>query len=203
MRKLPAAFYLTDDVIHAAQTLLGELLVTRFDGLYTSGRIVETEAYNGVVDRASHSYNNRRTARTEVQFGKGGKAYVYLCYGIHHLFNVTLAPEGHPLVVLIRAIEPVAGIDTMLARAKKSSPDNSLGRGPGNVTRVLGIHTAHSGDSLQKEISIYDDGYVLPPAEMGVSARIGVDYAGQDALLPYRFYIKGNASVSGPLKWRT
>lgn len=202
MRKLPSSFYLTDNVVAAARDLLGKLLVTRLNGVVTSGRIVETEAYNGAADRASHSYNHRRTARTEVQYAKGGKAYVYLCYGIHHLFNVTLAPENQPLVVLVRAIEPVQGIATMLARAGKPSPDSSLGRGPGNVTRILGIGVTHSGVSLQREISICDDGFVLPSEEIGVSPRIGVDYAGEDALLPYRFYVKGNASVSGPAKWR-
>lgn len=104
--------------------------------------------------------------------------------------------------MLVRAIEPVQGIATMLARAGKPSPDSSLGRGPGNVTRILGIGVTHSGVSLQREISICDDGFVLPSEEIGVSPRIGVDYAGEDALLPYRFYVKGNASVSGPAKWR-
>ncbi|MFT4023512.1 MAG: DNA-3-methyladenine glycosylase [Flavihumibacter sp.] len=202
MQKLPPEFYMSGDVVEAAKLLLGKLLVTRWEGVLTSGRIVEAEAYNGAADRASHSYNNRRTARTEVQYSKGGKAYVYLCYGIHHLFNVTFAPAGHPLVVLIRAIEPVGGIETMLARAGKSSAGNRLGRGPGNVTRVLGIQVAHNGVSLQRGISIYDDGYALPAEMIGVSPRIGVDYAGEDALLPYRFYVKGNGSVSGPSKWR-
>ena len=202
MQKLPPSFYLGREVTAIARNLLGKLLVTRFDDVLTSGRIVETEAYLGAVDRASHAFGNRRTARTEVQFSPGGKAYVYLCYGIHHLFNITLGGVDEPLVVLVRAIEPVEGIITMLQRSGKAVADASLGRGPGNVSRILGIQVRHSGEELQELISVYDDGYRLPAEQVGVSPRIGVDYAGEDALLPYRFYVKGNASVSGPSKWR-
>ena len=198
MTKLPLEFYQRNDVVALARELLGKLLVTRFDGMLTSGRIVETEAYNGVVDKASHAYGARRTKRTEVMFGAAGFAYVYLCYGIHHLFNVVTNEEGTPHAVLIRGIEPVEGIETMLARMNKSKLDNTLGKGPGNVSKALGIHTRHTGFSLTgDDIYIADDGPAPSLSEIVESARIGVDYAAEDALLPYRFYLKGNPYVSG------
>lgn len=198
MKKLTAAFYQRGDVAGIARELLGKLLVTNFDGRRTAGRIAETEAYNGVVDKASHSYGGRRTGRTAPMYAAGGIAYVYLCYGIHHLFNVVTAAQDMPHAVLIRAIEPVDGIDTMLTRMKKATLDNTVGRGPGNVSKALGIATAHTGLSLLKnDIYIADDGFAVKPPQLVITPRIGVDYAAEDALLPYRFYIKGNPYVSG------
>jgi len=131
-------------------------------------------------------------------YGRGGCAYVYLCYGIHHLFNVVTNEEGTPHAVLIRGAEPVHGIGRMLERTGKELPDRTLTRGPGNFSRALGITTAHNKTSLfGKLISIYNDGYAVKRTEIFASPRIGVDYAGSDALLPYRFYIKGNVFVSG------
>jgi DNA-3-methyladenine glycosylase len=196
--KLDAAFYLRKDVILIAKQLLGKILVTRFDGIETAGRIVETEAYNGAVDKASHAYNNRRTTRTEIMFGEGGKAYVYLCYGIHHLFNVVTNVEGTPHAVLIRGVEPLTGVEQMLLRTKKFKADNTLTKGPGNVSKALGIHTQHTGMSLlSDEIFIADDGKKYMPSEIIATPRIGVDYAAEDALLPYRFIVKNNPFVSG------
>lgn len=120
MGKLQAPFYLRDDVVAIAQELLGTILVTEWEGVRTTARIVETEAYRGPEDKASHAYNNRRTARTEVMFGPGGHAYVYLCYGIHHLFNVVTGPAEIPHAVLVRAVEPLAGIDIMMARRQRT-----------------------------------------------------------------------------------
>lgn len=198
MRKLSVAFYLQQNVVSVAQQLLGKLLVTRFDEGVTIGRIVETEAYNGVVDKASHAYNNRRTARTSVMFEKGGVAYVYLCYGIHHLFNVVTHEKDVPHAVLIRAIEPVKGIDIMLHRMRKIKPDYTIGRGPGNVTKALGISTAHTGVSLLKStIYLATDDWQPEAGHIIATPRIGVDYAAEDALLPYRFYIRNNRYVSG------
>jgi DNA-3-methyladenine glycosylase len=198
MTKLSLQFYEGKDVVVLAKQLLGKLLVTRFDGILTSGRIVETEAYNGVVDKASHAYSGRRTRRTEIMFGPPGFAYVYLCYGIHHLFNVVTNEAGTPHAILIRGIEPVDGIETMLMRMDKLKLDNTVGKGPGNVSRALGIRTMHTGVSLVgDEIFIADDGTAPTASEIVEARRVGVDYAAEDALLPYRFYLKGNPYVSG------
>ncbi|MDH7463300.1 DNA-3-methyladenine glycosylase [Chitinophagaceae bacterium 26-R-25] len=198
MQKLDKAFYEREDVVKIAKQLIGKVLVTNFDGAITTGRIVETEAYNGAVDKASHAYNSRRTKRTEIMFGEGGKAYVYLCYGIHHLFNVVTNVKDVPHAVLIRAIEPLEGIETMLERMKKTKLDFSIGRGPGNVSKALGIATHHTGNTLfGKDIYIADDGFKTPTQNIIASPRIGVDYAAEDALLPYRFYVKDNGYVSG------
>lgn len=198
MKKLPVAFYQRENVLIIARELLGKLLVTRWNGKITSGRIVETEAYNGAVDKASHAFGERRTKRTEIMFGSGGIAYVYLCYGIHHLFNVVTNQQGIPHAVLIRGIEPVAGIEFMLERMNKLKLDYTVGKGPGNVSKALGILTMHTGYSLlDDEIFVADDGVVLESSQIIASKRIGVDYAAEDAQLPYRFYVKGSAFVSG------
>ena len=198
MKKLGASFYHRNDVTTIAKQLLGKVLVTCFEGAFTSGRIVETEAYNGIVDKASHSYGGRRTSRTETMYAAGGIAYVYLCYGIHSLFNVVTNVQDTPHAILIRGIEPMAGIDIMLQRMKKEKADYSIGRGPGNVSKALGLSVKHTKMSLlQEDIYIADDGTKVSPANIVSSPRIGVDYAAEDALLPYRFYIKGNPYVSG------
>jgi DNA-3-methyladenine glycosylase len=198
MEKLPDSFYRRKDVLVIARQLLGKLLVTRFDGQETIGRIVETEAYNGEMDKASHAYGGRRTNRTEVMYSKGGIAYVYLCYGIHHLFNVVTNLENVPHAILIRAIEPVKGIDTILHRMKKEKLDYTVGRGPGNVSKALGIQTLHTGLVLSGgKIFIADDGKKYKRSDIIASARIGVDYAAEDALLPYRYFVKDNPYVSG------
>lgn len=186
MEKLTSAFYLQPDVVEVARLLLGKLLVTRFDGVLTSGVITETEAYAGVVDRASHAFGGRRTARTEVMYHRGGTAYVYFCYGMHSLFNVVTNVEGIPHAILIRAIQPVEGVDAMMLRAKKTKVDKSFANGPGKVAKILGINTMHTDmDLLDGEIEICDIGKT--PSAITATPRIGVDYAGEDALLPYRF----------------
>jgi DNA-3-methyladenine glycosylase len=202
LTKLNLDFYLGKDVLQIAKELLGKILVTNIDGIHTSARIVETEAYIAITDRASHSYNGRRTSRNEHMYAKGGISYVYICYGMHHLFNVVTNEKNIPDAVLIRGAEPLNGIDAMLQRTNKNKADYKLTGGPGNMSRALGISKIHSGINLRgKEIFIADDGFVLPPNEIGASKRIGVDGAGEDALLPYRFYIKGNKYVSGsPVK---
>jgi DNA-3-methyladenine glycosylase len=198
MRKLLLSFYQRKDVLEIAEDLLGKILVTKWDGITTSARIVECEAYAGVIDKASHASGGRRTPRNEIMYAKGGFAYVYLCYGIHHLFNIVTNSKDIPHAILIRAAEPLQGINKMLERTGKEKLDSTLTRGPGNVSKALGIHTAHSGLSLlSKNLFIADDGFIYNKIEMLTSPRIGVDYAGKDALLPYRFYIKGNPFVSG------
>lgn len=198
MSKLDYSFYNRSNVVSIARELLGKILVTRWDGAITSGRIVETEAYRGVTDRASHAWNGRRTKRTEIMYGNGGNGYVYLCYGIHQLFNVVTNVKEIPHAVLIRALEPMQGIETMLQRRGKQKPGYPLTSGPGNLSAALGIFTKHSGISLLgDEIFIMDDDFKLHKKDIVATTRIGVDYAGEDALLPYRFFIQGNVHVSG------
>ncbi len=198
---VPVSFFTRPDVAIIAKELLGKCLASNFDGNLTVLRIVESEAYNGAIDKASHAYNNRKTNRTKVMYEKGGAAYVYLCYGIHQMFNIVTNIENVPHAILIRGGEPVSGIEIMALRTNKKTTDTTLSRGPGNVCKALGINTEHSGFALNsEEIFIYDDGVKINDKNVGISPRIGVDYSGEDALLPYRFYIKGNAYVSG--KWK-
>jgi DNA-3-methyladenine glycosylase len=199
--KLSLDFYRRDNVLKISAELMGKLLVTKWNGQTTSGRIVEVEAYEGVIDRASHAWNGRRTARNEIMYGEGGFAYVYLCYGIHHLFNVVTHSKNTPHAILIRALEPVQGIPLMLERTGKEKLDATLTRGPGNVSKALGIHTSHTGYSLlSKELYLADDGFSYSQKAIKRSGRIGVDYAGPHALWPYRFYVEGNPYVSGKPK---
>lgn len=201
VRKLDNAFYERPGVVSVARDLLGKVLVTEFDGQRTSGRIVEVEAYNGVGDRASHAWSGRRTRRTEVMYAPGGLAYVYLIYGIHHLFNVVTNKQDTPHAVLVRALEPLEGIPLMLQRTGKPRLDTTLTRGPGNLSRALGLLTLHTGTSLLgDEIWIGDDGWRPKRGSIVAGPRIGVDYAGVDAGLPYRFFIKGSPWVSGGIK---
>ena len=198
LKMLNENFYTRKNVVKIAKDLLGKIIVTYFDEQLTAARITETEAYNGIIDKASHAYNNRRTKRTEIMYGSGGAAYVYLCYGIHHLFNVVTNLKDVPHAVLIRAAEPLIGIDAMLQRTNKKKLDNTLTSGPGNVSRALGIYTHHTGIDLKSEnFFIADDGYKLFAKNIITTKRIGVDYAAEDALLPYRFFIKDNLFVSG------
>jgi DNA-3-methyladenine glycosylase len=197
MKKLPIEFYVRPDVILIAKELLGKIIVTNFNGVITSGRIVETEAYIGLTDRASHSFGGKRTARNEHMYATAGTVYVYICYGMHHLFNVVTNAKGIPDAVLIRAVEPMTGIDTMLTRTGKIKPDYSLTKGPGNAAKALGISKINSGIHLRKnEIYIADDGFEIQDKFIGISRRIGVEGAAEAALLPYRFYVKGNKYVS-------
>lgn len=198
MTKLHPDFYRRKNVLVIAKDLLGKILVTRWEGIETSGRIVEVEAYRGVADKASHAWGGRRTARNEIMYADGGVAYIYLCYGIHHLVNVVTHTRDTPHAILIRAIEPMKGVETMLQRTGKMKLDNSLTRGPGNVSKALGLHVSQSGWLLSsKDFFILDDGLGYSGRQIASSPRIGVDYAGEDALLPYRFYVKGNPFVSG------
>jgi DNA-3-methyladenine glycosylase len=199
MKKLPHDFYDRTDVVQVAKELLGKIVVTYIDGKKTSGRIVETEAYVAFIDKASHSFNGRRTLKNEHMYADPGTAYIYICYGMHQMLNVVTNKKDVPDAVLIRALEPLEGIPVMLERTGKQKLDFTLTRGPGNVGKALGIHKMHSGKHLRgEEIFIMDEkNYSLNPADIGASKRIGIDSAGEDALLPYRFYVKGNRYVSG------
>jgi len=180
---------------------LGKYLFTCIDGELTGGYIVETEAYNGVIDRASHAFGNRLTPRTKTMFEHGGIAYVYLCYGIHEMFNVVTSVEGQPHAVLIRAINPTDGIDIMQYRRNMEKLKPTITSGPGSVAKALGISRQINAISLQSDILwIEDRGLTFADADIAAVPRVGVDYAGTDALLPYRFYVKGNPYVSKPNK---
>ena len=185
---LDASFYTRADVVQVARDLLGKVLCTHVDGRRTCAIITETEAYAGVVDRASHAFGGRRTQRTEPLFLRGGVAYVYLCYGIHHLFNVVTSIEDDPKAVLVRAAIPLYGVQEMLLRREKPRLDPTLLAGPGSLGRALGITTRFSGSPLDGEpLWIEDRGIEVPDAGITAGPRIGIDYAGEDAALPYRF----------------
>lgn len=195
--KLSPEFYTRSNVVQIAKELIGKILITNFDNTITGGRIVETEAYAGVNDKASHSFGGRRTKRTEVFYSEGGVAYVYLCYGIHQMFNVITNIKDVPQAILIRAIEPMYGIEKMLERTGKIKADETLTRGPGNVAKALGLFRHHTTTSMQSdEIFIADDGFNFNKKDIKATPRIGVNYAGEDALLPYRFIVNGNKYVS-------
>ena len=201
MKKLPINFYKRKDVVAIARELLGKIVVTNFDGVITSGRIVETEAYVAHIDKASHSFGGRRTAKNEHMYAHPGTAYVYICYGMHQMFNIVTNEKDIPDAVLIRAVEPMEGIDSMLQRTGKKKLDFTLTKGPGNVGKALGIFKKHSGmHLLDNEIYLVDDGFELKKSETGISKRIGVESAFPDSELPYRFYVRGNKYVSGKNK---
>lgn len=174
--------------MQVARELLGKVLCSNIGDRRTSAIITETEAYAGVTDRASHAYGGRRTQRTEPLYREGGVAYVYLCYGIHHLFNVVTSAEDDPRAVLVRAAAPLDGVDEMLRRRGKPRQDKTLLSGPGSLARALGIRTAHTGTSLSgNRLWIEDHGIGIAPSDIYSGPRIGIDYAGDDAGLPYRF----------------
>lgn len=199
--KLPQEFYQGDDVVAISRGLLGKYLFTCINGVITGGYIVETEAYNGVIDRASHAFGNRLTSRTKTMFEQGGIAYIYLCYGIHEMFNVVTSVEGQPHAILIRAINPTDGLDIMQFRRNMPVVKPTVTSGPGSVAKALGISRAVNAVSLQGDtIWIEDRGLAFSEDQIAAVPRVGVDYAGEDALLPYRFYIKGNPYVSKPNK---
>ncbi len=186
--RLSASFYAKDDVVAVARDLLGKVLCTRLNGQLTKAIIVETEAYAGVTDKASHAYGGRRTKRTEPIYGQGGTAYIYLCYGLHHLFNVVTNQAETPHAVLIRAGVPVTGTGRMLKRRNRAKVDKTLLAGPGSLAKALGITIEHTGLSLMNgQIWIEDHGTDVADDAVTIGPRVGVDYAGEDALRPYRF----------------
>jgi DNA-3-methyladenine glycosylase len=189
MKKLPPEYYLNPDVVFLARNLLGKALMTNIDGQgVTGGIIVETEAYAGEIDRASHAFGGRRTPRTETMYLHGGVAYVYLCYGMHHLFNVVTNIEGIPHAILIRGIKPIIGQEIMALRTGKQPENLQILNGPGKLTKALGITTRHD-KTLLADNTIWIEEYSGHYNENQVitGPRIGVDYAGEDALWPYRF----------------
>lgn len=189
--KLKKTFYQRDDAVEIARDLLGKYLFTKFKGKLTGGIITETEAYIGLTDRASHSFGGRRTARNEHMYAGAGTAYVYICYGLHHLFNVVTNKKEIPDAVLIRAIHPTHGIETMLKRRGMKELKKNISGGPGTVGVALGINKTHSGIKLLgDQIWIEDRKHVVEPEKIIVSKRIGVEGAGEAAHYPYRFVLK-------------
>ena len=199
--KLAESYYHSADVIALSKDLIGKYLFTCIDDITTGGYIVETEAYNGVIDKASHAFGNKQTPRTKTIFMQGGIAYVYLCYGIHEMFNIVTSVEGQPNAILIRAIEPTDGLDVMLYRRNMTALRPNITSGPGSVAKALGISRNINAFSLQSDtIWVEDRGLIIPDESIAAVPRVGVSYAGEDALLPYRFYVKGNPYVSKPNK---
>lgn len=196
---LPESFFLDEDVVAQARRLLGKILVTEIDGHLCRARIVETEAYRAPDDRACHAWNNRRTPRTEAMFARGGHTYVYLCYGIHHLFNVVTGPEDMAHAVLVRGVEPLENTATMLQRRRHQKVTPQLTAGPGVLSQALGITTRLSGIDLSRgeaPIWLEQDAFDLHERAIRAGTRVGVASAGDDALRPWRFSIRDNPWVS-------
>ncbi len=196
--KLPPEFFRRSDVLQVARELLGKVLVSQIGGERTAGRITEVEAYRAPDDRACHAFGNRRTARTEVMFASGGCAYIYLCYGIHHLFNVVTGEAGEAHAVLIRGIEPLEGQEVMLKRRRTERLSPALTTGPGALSQALGFHSNMSGlrfDDPATPFWIEDWGELILPSTIAAGKRIGVGFAGECADWPWRFWIRGNRFV--------
>jgi len=190
-QKIPLEFYRDNNIICLAKFLIGKIIYTNIDGWISGGMITETEAYKGPEDRASHAYRNRRTKRTEVMFYSGGLAYVYLCYGIHHMFNIVTGGKNYPHAILVRGIYPVFGVDIIKKRRRWQNKSlKGICSGPGNVGQGLNIRVFHSGISLSGDtIWIEDHDINFRNSDIVAGPRIGIDYAGKDAKLPWRFLI--------------
>lgn len=188
-------FYMRDAVT-VGKDILGKIIVKKtVDGRIMSGRITEVEAYMGITDKASHSYGGRRTKRTEVMYKEGGYSYVFLIYGMYECFNVTAGREGDPQAVLIRGVEPLENKNLMWEK-RKVKKEKDISNGPGKLTKALGITREDSGADLvaSENIWLEDDGYKVK--DIVETTRIGIDYAEEDALKPWRFYIKDSIFVS-------
>ena len=196
-RRPDIRFFERTDTLQAAREFLGKLLVVPDEnGSRVSGMIVEVEAYGGITDRAAHSHGGRRTARNEVTYGPGGHAYVFFVYGMYFQLNVVLGPVDHPHVLLVRAVEPIEGIGLMRER-RGSMKDTNLTSGPGKLCIALSIDRSFNGEDLVDGERIWIENYrSFPDEEIAVGKRIGIDYAGEDADLPWRFWVKGNSYVS-------
>ncbi len=195
-KKLPRRFYLSEDTLSNARDLLGKLIVVPDEsGRRVSGMIVETEAYLGITDRAAHSYAGRRTPRNEATYLKGGHAYVFFIYGMYYQLNVVTGPANHPHVVLIRAVEPVEGIENMYER-RGVMKDRNLTSGPGKLCIALNIDKTLNGEDLLGKKLWLEDYQTFIDDDIAVGKRIGIAYAGEDAEKPWRFWVKGNVFVS-------
>lgn len=194
--KLSESFYERKDVVKIARELLGKGLFAKVDGVLTGGVIVETEAYSW-KEKGCHAFGGRRTGRNETMFGKAAHAYVYLCYGLHNLFNVVTNVEGTADAVLVRALEPTVGVEEMKLRRGALKNPFHLTSGPGKLTKALGINRTFNGKYLlNTDVWIEDLGVIVKNKDIIASKRIGIDYAGEDAALPWRFTIKDNKWIS-------
>lgn len=188
MKKLPLSYFQTEDTLRISRDLLGKYLVSNIGHQMTSGMIIETEAYLGIEDRASHAYKGRKTTRTKIMYLPGGHCYVYLCYGLHYLLNIVTHKAGEPHAILIRALKPCEGIEVMLKRRHMEKLNPRLTSGPGTVSQALGVTTKQSGEPLGNNLWIEDRG--IKPSTIITSPRVGIEYAKEHALLPYRFQMK-------------
>ncbi len=197
MQKLDASYFQGTEVVDIAKNLIGKKLCSHIDGNFTSGLIVETEAYSGTNDKACHAHLGRFTKRTAVMYQPGGVAYIYLCYGIHHLLNVVTNTKGVADAVLIRALEPLDGINLMRMRTLSKQGEAKLCAGPGKLTKALGIGKKLNGIDLGSSSEVWiETGEKIKTNDIIETTRIGIDYAEEDAFLPWRFYLKENKSVS-------
>ncbi len=195
-KKMSSEFYLRDDTIAIAKDLLGKLIVVPdTKGRRVSGMIVETEAYLGVTDRGSHSYAGRRTPRNEVMYANGGRSYVFFVYGMYNQFNVVTGAVGTPHAILIRAVEPVEAIEIMRER-RGEMKDRNLTSGPGKLCIALAIDRGLNGESLRGKRIWLEDHNSFTNDEIAIGKRIGIEYAGEDAEKPWRFWVGGNEYVS-------
>lgn len=190
MMKLPLSYYLKNDVVTLAKSFLSKYLITEINGVVTGGLITETEAYEGITDKASHTYGGLKSKRTEIIFAKGGVSYIYLCYGVHYLFNIVTNKKDVPHAVLIRGIYPLIGVNEMLLRTGKNKAGYHLTNGPGKLSKALGITIQQNGELLSgNSIWIEDRNINCKEEDILIGKRVGVEYAGADALLPYRFIL--------------
>ena len=196
MKKLPRSFF-TNSALVVATEILGKHIVHVDSGIKLSGKIVETESYTGPEDKASHSYNWKETQRNRVEYLIGGHIYIYLVYGMYWQLNITTAKKGMPECVLIRAVEPVDGIKKMMKRRKTEKLLN-LTNGPGKFCQAFGFNKTHYGTDVTRSSYVYlqDSGEKLSENDIVQAKRIGIDYAGEWAEKPWRFYIKNNLFVS-------
>ncbi len=193
MKKLPLSFYRQPDVVAIARSLPGKYFFSNIDGHLCGGIIAETEAYAGVIDKASHAYNGRRTARTETMYLPGGFSYVYFTYGMHHLVNIVTAGKGIPHAILIRGIIPTKGIEIQKVRRKMPSGGKQLTNGPAKVCQALGITLQHNALSMTGNVLwIADDQFVPQEEQIIATTRVGIEYAGEDSRLSYRFILKSS-----------
>ena len=196
MKKLTREFYTRADTLQIARELLGKTLVVPDEnGVRISGKIVETEAYLGVEDKAAHSYNNRRTTRTETMFALGGTAYIFFIYGMYYQFNVVTGEIGTPHAVLIRAVEPLENIEVMRQR-RGQMKDQNLTSGPGKLCIALGIDKTFNNLDLLGDQVWLEEGEKISDSEIASGKRIGIDYAEEYAEKSWRFWLKGNSFVS-------
>ena len=194
--KLDYDFY-QKDAVQAAKNLLGKIIVRKYEGKTIKVKIVDTEAYMGAQDKASHAYNNKKTKRTETMFAEGGLAYIYLIYGMYYCFNIVTAEEDNPHAVLIRAVEPVDGLEIIKENRKiKSNKVETLTNGPGKLSQALKIDKSLNGCDLVKSNQLYLLDNQVDDFIMEKVPRVNIDYAEEYKDKKWRFYIKENKFIS-------